>query len=213
MPKIEPFENYHDEYDEWFVRNRLVYQLEIDAIKDLLPRDSYGLDIGVGSGKFSLPFGITTGIDPSFKMALKSKISGINVFLAVAEELPFKNGVFDFALMVTSICFLDDLKKAFSEAYRVLRPGGHIIIGLIDPESDLGRKYIRRQSESRFYKDAEFYAPDEIVCLLEQSGFADFEFNQTVFSNKEYRQQKFKKGFGEGSFVVIRAAKPPGLRE
>jgi len=210
MPKIEPFENFNDEYDEWFIKNRLLYKFEIDAVRNFIPLNSFGLDIGAGSGKFSLPFGISTGIDPSFKMALKSMENGIKISIAVAEALPFKNKVFDFALMVTSICFLDDIRKAFDEAYRVLKSDGYIVIGFVDSESKLGRKYILKKNESRFYRDAEFYSPSEIIHHLEQSGFTNFEFNQTIFSREDLDKQIFKKGYGEGSFVVIKAVKRNG---
>jgi len=207
VANINAFENFSNEYDQWFSDNRFLYQLELEAVKDFIPENSYGLDIGVGSGKFSLPFGITTGIDPSFKMAFKSKKNGINVYLAVAEALPFKNEVFDFALMVTSICFVDDVQKTLDEANRVLRKGGEIIIGFVDEDSDLGRKYNAKKNESRFYGEAKFYSTADIINYLEKSGFGDFEFNQTIFSDGDYSKQKFRKGYGEGSFVVIRAFK------
>lgn len=40
--------------------------------------------------------------------------------------------VFKFVLFVTTVCFLDDINKAFREAYRVLKKGGRLIAGLID---------------------------------------------------------------------------------
>jgi len=36
---------------------------------------------------------------------------GIKVIHAVAERLPIKDSQFDFALMVTTICFLDDVDQ------------------------------------------------------------------------------------------------------
>jgi len=210
VANITAFENFSNEYDQWFCDNRSLYQLELEAVKDFIPENSYGLDIGAGSGKFSLPFGITIGIDPSFEMSLKSKKNGIDVYLAVAEALPFKSEVFDFALMVTSICFVDDVQKALDEANRVLRKDGEIIIGFVDKDSELGRKYNAKKNKSRFYSEAEFYSTDDIVKYLEKSGFGNFEFNQTIFGHGDYSKQKFRKGYGEGSFVVIKASKMRG---
>jgi len=47
MPKIQPFEEYATEYDDWFVKNKFVYEAELRAIRDLLPKRGTGLEIGV----------------------------------------------------------------------------------------------------------------------------------------------------------------------
>ena len=151
MPKIKSFEDYSDEYDEWFIKNKILYENELEAIKDLVPENSFGLEVGVGSGKFSIPFGIKIGIDPSFNMAVKAKERGINVSLALAESLPFKNEIFDYILIVTSICFFDDVKAALDEAYRVLKNHGNIIIGFVNADSYLGKQYFLRKNKSKFY--------------------------------------------------------------
>jgi ubiquinone/menaquinone biosynthesis C-methylase UbiE len=65
MPRIEPFENYVEKYEDWFGRNKFVYESEIQAVKELLPRGKKGIEIGVGSGRFALPLGIKIGVDPS----------------------------------------------------------------------------------------------------------------------------------------------------
>ena len=49
---------------------------------------------------------------------------GVNVIEGVAESLPFTDSQFDFVLMVTTICFLEDIETAFNEANRVLKSGG-----------------------------------------------------------------------------------------
>ena len=38
---------------------------------------------------------------------------GLHVYDAVAERLPFESEQFDFVLMVTTICFLDDIRTSF----------------------------------------------------------------------------------------------------
>ena len=73
MPKTEPFDNYPDEYDNWFVINKYAFQSELNAIKKALPPQGKGIEIGVGSGIFAEPLGITQGIDPSRAMREKAK--------------------------------------------------------------------------------------------------------------------------------------------
>jgi SAM-dependent methyltransferase len=207
MARIAPFENYSDDYDRWFINNSSVYAMELEAVKRFIPADKRGLDVGVGTGKFAIPSGIKTGIDPSFEMAVKAKRSGIDVSLAVAEALPFKDEVFDFVLMVTSVCFFDNVSDAFNEAWRVLKHGGTIIIGFVDSESELGKRYIEKKERSRFYREATFYSVPELTGRLENSGFSDFEFNQTVFREEQPSGIKVRNGYGEGSFVVIKGVK------
>jgi len=52
--------------------------------------------------------------------------------------------------MVTTVCFLSDIPKAFSEVHRILKPEGETIIGIIDKNSVLGKKYEMEKSESKF---------------------------------------------------------------
>ncbi len=119
MAKITPFEQFSEEYDKWFVTNKDKYEAELRALSFFIPPNGNGLEVGVGSGKFAGPLGIKTGVEPSQKMADKARKLGIRVLPGIAEDLPFPNGAFDFILMVTTICFVDALKKTFQEAFRV----------------------------------------------------------------------------------------------
>ncbi|HEC56626.1 MAG TPA: class I SAM-dependent methyltransferase [Candidatus Syntrophoarchaeum butanivorans] len=209
MPKVEPFEKYTSKYEDWFERNKFAYESEIRAIKMLLPRGKSSLEIGVGSGRFAGPLGIEIGVEPSRKMGKIAQQRGIKVIYAVAENLPFADSQFDSVLMVTTVCFLDNTKAAFREAYRVLKSGGGLVIGFIDKESPVGRLYRVHKNESVFYREATFYSVKEIVSYLKEIGFKDFSFMQTIFNNlSEIKEiEPIKEGYGEGSFVVVRAMK------
>ena len=204
-----PFETHTDEYEEWFEKNQFVYEAELRAVKELLPTKGESIEIGVGSGRFAFPLGIRLGIDPSLKMAEIAVKRGIEVHEGIAEDLPFGDARFDFALMVTAICFMNDVKTALREAYRILIPGGVLVIGFVDRTSPLGKKYERYKAENKFYKEASFYSVDEIVSLMTGAGFGNFAFTQTIFRdlNEIDNTEVVKDGYGEGSFVVIRGEK------
>ncbi len=203
MPKTEPFDEYSDAYDEWFKKNVDLYKAELKAIRPLIPpHGSEGLEVGVGSGKFAVPLGIKTGVEPSEKMAAKARRQGINVYPGVAEALPFADGKFDFILMVTTICFLDDVFMSFREAVRVLKSGGSIIAGFIDKESDRGKQYESRKEQSRFYKDAAFLSAQEVQMYLEKAGFEIVSIKQTLIPGE--LTDTIQDGFGKGAFVVIK---------
>lgn len=210
MPDTDVFDEFAQRYDEWFEKNRAAYESELGAVKSVLPADGDGLEIGVGGGRFASRLGIKTGIDPSANMRGLARERGVNAVEGVAERLPFENCRFDFAMMVTVICFLDDVEASLREAHRVLKNGGALIIGFIEKNSPVGKSRGLRRSGSLFYRRARFYSADEVACLLKRAGFVELEFRQTLFGDdiegvKE--AQPVKDGRGEGSFVVIKAKK------
>ena len=209
MAKIEPFDRYTAQYEQWFELNKYAYESEILAIKALLPASGEGFEIGVGSGLFAKPFGIKFGIDPSEKMREIARKRGIDAIDGIAESLPYDDSRFDFALMVTTICFLDDIEAALKEAHRVIKPGGSLIIGFVDKNSALGKQYLKHKNESLFYRIATFYSVDEVVFFLKKAGFRDYTFTQTVFHylHEIHAVEPVKKGYGEGSFVAVRVIK------
>ena len=209
MAKIEPFEKHTEQYENWFVKNRYAYQSEVRAIKEILPDFKDGIEIGIGSGKFAQPLGIRFGVEPSYEMRKIAEIKGIKVVDSVAENLPFKDGSFDLVLMVTTLCFLDDVKKAFSEVYRILKPDGFFINGFVDKNSKIGKIYQKNKQKSVFYRVAIFFTTDKVINLLKEASFKRFEFRQTIFNtlDKINGIEEIRKGYGEGSFVVVRAQK------
>ena len=209
MPKISPFEKYVEQYEEWFVENRWVYEVELRAVKAMLPAKGHGVEIGVGTGRFAEPLGIKIGVEPSKRMREIAQKRGIQVLGGVAEELPFDDSEFDFVLMVTTVCFVDDINRALLEAHRVLSHEGILIIGFVDRNSMVGQTYLSRQNENVFYKEATFFSVDELVKIMDQSGFIDLTFKQTIFKtlSETTRDEPVKSGHGEGSFVVIRGRK------
>jgi ubiquinone/menaquinone biosynthesis C-methylase UbiE len=210
MPRTEPFDRHPVEYEKWFDKHKYVYQSEVEAVKHFIPAGKKGIEIGIGTGRFAIPFGITEGIEPSAAMGYLALIKGLDVHSGIAEELPVEDHSFDFALMVTTICFVDDVRKSFSEVKRILKPGGIFIIGLVDKNSPLGEIYENIKEQNKFYHPATFYSTDEVIKLLEENGFSDIEIVQTVFGSLQKIQevQKFKEGYGEGGFVVIKATMP-----
>lgn len=209
MAKYGPFQKNSGKYDEWFDKNKFYYESELQAVKELLPENKKGAEIGVGSGRFAAPLGIKLGVDPSSKMGEIAQKRGVEFIEGVAESLPFEDSKFDFLLMVTTLCFLDDAGKAFKEANRVLKSGGCMIIGFIDADSYLGKLYEKRKKESTFYKDATFYSVKEVISIMKKAHFKEFSFRQTLFQHKNGLKdiEPVKRGFGEGSFVVIKGVK------
>jgi len=211
MPKVQPFETHTNQYEEWFQKNPWAYESELNAIRRLLPgRVEASVEIGVGSGLFAAPLGVAFGVEPAHAMAALARQRGINVIDGVAEALPFHDNRFDFALMVTTLCFLDDVEAAFQEILRVIKPGGYFLCGFVDRESFLGKLYERYKDQNVFYRLATFYAVDEVIVRLQKAGFHDLAFTQTIFRGLDeiHEIEPVENGYGKGAFVVVRAQKP-----
>jgi ubiquinone/menaquinone biosynthesis C-methylase UbiE len=203
--KIQIFDELAQEYDKWFDENRFAYESEVLALRKFIPKSGKGLEVGVGTGRFAIPLGVKTGVEPAKAMADIARKRGIIVVEAMAEDLPFDNVSFDFVLMVTTICFLRNPLQGLQEAKRVLKPGGYMIIGMIDKESPLGRIYEAKKNNSKFYRYAHFYSVNEVVEWLRNIGYQGIKICQTIFKNPEEITaiEPIKEGYGEGGFVVI----------
>ena len=209
MQKIEPFNKFFSQYDNWFKVNKYAYVSELLAIKKVLPNNKKTIEIGVGSARFASPLSIRIGIDPSEKMQKIAQKRGILVLNAVAENLPLREATFSFVLLVTTICFVENITFAFREAFKILRSKGSLIIGFIEKNSNIGKLYKKRKNINVFYKNATFYSVKKVIYYLKKTGFRDFKFYQTIFhSLKEINEvEPTKEGYDEGSFIVIKAIK------
>ena len=209
MAKTEPFDNHLKEYEEWFDGNHFVYLSELEAIKEVIPTSGRGIEVGIGSGLFAAPLGIKEGCDPSDEMRSKAEKRELTTTKCVAEDLPYETVSVDYVLMVTTICFVDDTSKTFDEIFRVLKPGGSIIVAFVDKDSPVGKIYLKEKGKSLFYKEATFFSTLDILKLLQDAGFKTEETLQTVFGSmpKIKEVQQWQKGHNEGSFVVVKAIK------
>jgi SAM-dependent methyltransferase len=207
VAKIGPFEAHHERYEQWFEAHRAAYVSELLALRSFVPWQRHGLEIGVGTGRFAAPLGVPVGLDPSDAMLAQAAARGIETVKGTAEGLPFPDGSFDYALIVTTICFVDSPAKMIAEAHRVLRPDGKLVIGFIDRESGLGQTYFEHQTESVFYREAVFFSAAEVGELLRAGGFVARAWGQTLFRPLgEIREiEPVRPGTGKGAFVVVTA--------
>jgi len=209
MAKTKPFDNYTNDYEKWFEENQLLFASELEAIKKVILENKQGVEIGVGSGLFASKLGISEGVEPSEAMRNKAISRNINVVDSVAENLPYPDQSKDFALMVTVICFVDSVTETFKEAYRVLKDEGSLIVAFIDKDSPVGKEYEKNKHKSDFYKEATFFSTSQVRDLLKKQNFEIEKIYQTIYGDvsKIISAQKPLEGYGQGSFVVIKANK------
>ena len=209
MRGIKSFEKHAVEYDRWYGRHPFAYQSEVEAVWSLTPRGVTAVEVGVGTGRFALALGVGVGVEPSEAMAKLARQRGISVLRGVAERLPVQDGRLDLVLMITTVCFLENVSLAFEESWRVLAPGGHVLIGFLDRESYVGRPLLVRRGGGSFLSAARFYSAEEILSMLTQAGFLDLKSVQTLFEDPHGLTElsPLREGHGEGMFVVVRGRK------
>lgn len=201
------FDKYYKRYDTWYDKYKFAYLSELEALRKILPKRGKGLEVGVGTGRFAAPLGIHYGIDPSKNMVKASRERGIDARLGVGENLPFEDSIFNYVVIIATLCFVKDPPKVLRESKRILKEEGKIIIGVIDRDSFLGKFY--QKKKSLFYKQAYFLGVRDVTNLLRITGFKRISYYQTLFSfpDKITSVEKPQRGFGKGGFVVISAYK------
>jgi uridine phosphorylase/SAM-dependent methyltransferase len=98
------------------------------------------------------------------------------------EAPPFADGSFDRIIAVTVLCFVRDADRAIAQLVRLLRPGGHVVIG------ELGRwnlwaatRRIRGWLGSPIWKAARFRTSGDLRFLLERHGLTVTAVRGAVF--------------------------------
>jgi len=201
-----PFNNIAKEYDQWFDENKNTFLSELEAVKFFLPEQGNGIEIGVGTGRFAMELGIGHGIEPSDNMAMFAKQRGIEIIIGNAENLPYENESFDFAIMVAVDPFVEDVEKVYQEIFRILKTGGKLIVGTLHKDGAVAQKYMS-MTESEVYKSARFHKVSETMQQLKMSGFSTFNASQTLLIMQTEKVETPIPGHDRGSFVVIEAIK------
>ena len=117
----------------WFVgRRRIIESFVRKICDDLAMERPFILDVGCGTGanlEMLKQFGETHGIDISEDALEFCRARGLErVQLGAAESLPYENEKFDLVTALDVVEHLDDDVAGLKEMYRVLRPGGRLLI-------------------------------------------------------------------------------------
>jgi SAM-dependent methyltransferase len=128
-------------YDAWYETplGAAAHRIELRLIAEIAApkRGQRALDVGCGTGIYSAWLaeqGLeVTGLDsdPVMLAAARAKVPTAQLVEGDASALPFAEGDFDLAVVVTLFCFLDaeQRRRAARELLRVVRRGGRVVVG------------------------------------------------------------------------------------
>jgi ubiquinone/menaquinone biosynthesis C-methylase UbiE len=228
------FDEHAAQYDSWFLKNRNVLQSEVELLAGCLPDPGRALSVGCGSGLFEMilrdahDIDVHFGVEPAEGMAEIAIKRGMEVKVGPAEGLPYEDDSFDTVLFNGTPSYIGDLKQAFTEAYRVLRAGGHIVVADVPAESSYGLLYrlaahigtwenasLRAIAPAEpypveFAAAANWRTTQEKLDLLEEVGFADPDSTQTLTRHPKFSDDAVEMpspGHDRGDYVAIRARK------
>ena len=174
---IRVFNEVVDYYDGWYETpmGRYVVKAESKALKHLLPPEGRGADVGGGTGVFSQAVGNgrwVICIDPALNMLRRARRRGVDAVCATAEQLPLRTGSLDFAFMVTVLEFLEDPRSALVSVREALRPGGCLVVMILNRESPWGELYRKLAREGEpVLRLARFLNLGEARAVIEAAGF------------------------------------------
>ena len=166
-------------------------------------------------GFFASELGVSLGIDLSWSMLQRSKARGLEVIQADVKSLPLAPNAFDAIVTSFTVCFVDDAYAMISEAARVLRRYGKLIVGETTSDSEWGKLYESKGKQGdRFYSKANFVSFEETSELISKAGLKIQQVIVTLSSKPQgvVRPEEpvvFRRGMkvAQYGFIVITAAK------
>ncbi|MEZ0319696.1 MAG: methyltransferase domain-containing protein [Pyrobaculum sp.] len=159
------FDLYAGRYDRWYVQHVALYASELEAAKSAGCEG--GVEVGVGTGRFASPLGLRAGLDPSVGM-LRLAPRDLDLIAGVGERLPFRDEAFPCALLVVTLCFVEDPAAVLQEAARAAK---RVAACIVPRDSPWGRRYVEEGARGHvFYSKARFYTVAEVVAFAEMAG-------------------------------------------
>jgi ubiquinone/menaquinone biosynthesis C-methylase UbiE len=211
------FDAHAADYDKWFESavGRAIFASEVGAIRLLMTKLEHPfLEIGVGTGRFAKELAVDAGIDPSEQALAFARKRGVEAQKATGENIPFADASFGAVFVLFTLCFAEAPEKVLSEAARVLKPGGCVLVGIINRESAWGSLYMQKKAEGHpLYSHARFYSTTELSAMLKTAGLNIDAAASSLFqppSDNPYREEA-RPGLSEDAgFICVRARKAFG---
>lgn len=138
---------------------------------DLAERDiDRVLDVGGGSGQGVRSLDVRDGmvVDAAPGMLRRAKRRGVGAVAADASRLPFADESVDAVIVLDALHHMANPDGVVTEAARVLRPGGVLVIQEFDPTTIRGWALVA--GEHALGMDSVFFAPGDLEAMVRGAG-------------------------------------------
>lgn len=149
-----------------------------DLFLEIVPPPSgRTLDVGCGEGRLARDLAAlghdVVGIDASPTMIAAARAAAPEVELHVADAaaLPFRDASFGLVVAFMSLQDVDDLTGAIHEAARVLAPGGRFCLAILHPLGSAGA-FTEREAGASFVIEGSYLDESTTDATFERDGLA-----------------------------------------
>jgi ubiquinone/menaquinone biosynthesis C-methylase UbiE len=167
------FDEESDRYEDIRWRGSLVsrsdFRVTREALTPLVDKSELFLDMGCGTGVWLEEcletYEIGVGVDLSRKMlelCKRRRLPSVNLVLADCHRLPFRDCVFD-AILSSRVFIYLNLETALSEAKRVLRDEGGLVLLVQIDKPKLVRLRDRLERRVKFLEDTNYLTAHELI--------------------------------------------------
>jgi SAM-dependent methyltransferase len=209
------------------ITERLERRLVLARIGEV--KDRAALEIGCGDGHLAVKLAEmganVRAIDASPAMISAAREladahgTDVNFTVGEAHELLFPDEAFDIVVAVTILCFVEHAAPVFKEIARVLKPGGHLVIGELGRWSTWAaeRRVRAWLGGSRLWQQGFFRTPGGLRELARSAGLQPLTVEGAVYYPRWTWAARHLEPFDHGlsrmtnvgaAFLVLKAEKP-----
>jgi SAM-dependent methyltransferase len=169
---------------------------------------------------------IASDISEEMLAVAKKKLSHLDIDWQHidAQQLPFSDNSIDLVICCFGYMFVPDKSKAFAEAYRVLKPGGHFLFTTWDKLENnpasyisqcMAKQYLEEPLPSSYDLPTSMSEENVIRSLLQDAGFSKLSVEKVKLLSASPSAKEAALGFVQGGSVYdeIRKRKPGSIEE